>query len=364
LRYSRAAVMTGPRTTEVREFELPETGPDAGWLRVEVTGICSSDWNSYNNKLLDARILGHEMVGRIERLGPIAAERWGVKEGDLVALEEYLPCGHCDYCRAGEIRSCMATDQRIAGSVRFGATSLKVAPSLWGGYSQYVYMPPRTIIHRLPDGLPTRLAAMCLPIGNGFQWTYYDCGAGPGKIVVVQGPGQQGLGCALAAKIVGADMVIVSGLSHDADRFELAKVFGADHVIAVDKDDLLETVADLTNGRMADIVIDTSGLGPKNINPSMQLLRKRGVLATLSRKGAAENFNAELLIGQQLTLKGLRGHGYDAVEMALSAMASKKYPFERMSSHVMGLDDVHRALMMVGGQLEERSIHVSIDPWK
>lgn len=360
---SRAAVMTALRKTEIREFDVPEVGPDAGVLRIEVNGICSSDWNMYNNDKPGPRILGHEMVGRIERLGAAAAYRWGVEEGDLVALEEYLPCGHCEYCRAGEIRSCMATDQRFSGGIRYGSTPLKVEPSLWGGYSQYVYMPSRTIIHKVPEGVPVRIAAMCLPVGNGFQWTRFDCGAGPGKIVVIQGPGQQGLGCALAARICGADMIIVSGLSHDKDRFALAKEFGADHTIAVDKEDLLETVAELTKGRMADIVIDTSGLGPKNINPSMRLLRKRGVMATISRKGSAENFDAELLIGQQLTLKGLRGHSYDAVEMALRAMASQKYPFEKMSTHLMGLDQVDHALHMVGGQLEEKSIHVSIDPW-
>ncbi len=360
---SRAAVMTALRTTEIREFDLPEIGPDAGWLKIAVNGICSSDWNMYNNDKPGPRILGHEMVGTIDRLGPAAAYRWGVQEGDLVALEEYLPCGHCEYCRAGEIRSCMATDQRFSGGIRYGSTPLKVEPSLWGGYSQYVYMPPRTIIHKVPENVPPRIAAMCLPVGNGFQWARFDCGAGPGKVVVIQGPGQQGLGCALAARICGADMIIVSGLSHDTGRFELAKKFGADHTVAVDKDDLLETVADLTGGRMADIVIDTSGLGPKNINPSLRLLRKRGVMATISRKGPAENFDAELLIGQQLTLKGLRGHSYDAVEMALRAMASKKYPFELMSTHLMGLDQVDHALHMVGGQLEEKSIHVSIDPW-
>jgi threonine dehydrogenase-like Zn-dependent dehydrogenase len=358
----RAAVMTGVGRTEIRSFPLIDMGPDAAWLRVDVCGICSSDWTNYKNDKRGVRILGHEMVGRIEHLGSAAAYRWGVKEGDLVALEEYLPCGHCEYCRAGEIRSCMATDQRFAGGIRYGATSIDVAPALWGGYADYVYMPPRAVIHRVPEGVAPRIAAMCLPIGNGFQWTYYDCGAGPGKIVVVQGPGQQGLGCALAAKLAGADMVIVSGLARDADRLALARLFGADHTITVDEDDLLETVAELTGGRMADIVIDTSGLGPANLNPSMRLLRKRGVLATISRKGAAEHFDVDLLIGQQLTLKGLRGHSFDAVEMALRAMASGKFPFERMSTHVLGLDDLDRALRMVGGQLEERSIHVSIDP--
>lgn len=361
---SRAAVMTEPLHTEIREFDLPEIGPDAGLLRIEVNGICSSDWNMYNRERPGPRILGHEMVGRIHKLGEAAAYRWGVKEGDLVALEEYLPCGHCDYCREGEIRSCLATDQRLDGSIRYGSTPLTTAPSLWGGYSQYVYMPPRTVIHRVPEGVEPRIASMALPIGNGFQWTYFDCGAGPGKTIVIQGPGQQGLGCVIAARTAGAEKIIITGLSHDTARFEMARKFGADHCIAVDEEDLLETVAEITGGRMADIVIDTSGVGPDNINPSMRLLRKRGVLATLSRKGSAKDFDAELLIGMQITLKGLRGHSYAAVEMALNAMASRRLPLELMSTHLVGLDDLHETLLMVGGQTEERSIHVSVDPWR
>ena len=54
-------------------------------------------------------------------------------------------------------------------------------PALWGGYSHFVYMPPRTIVHRVPEGVPPHIAAMCLPIGNGFQWTLFDCGAGPAR---------------------------------------------------------------------------------------------------------------------------------------------------------------------------------------
>ncbi len=362
---SRAAVMTDVRQTEIREIPLGEIGPDAAWLKVVVNGICSSDWNMYNNGKPGPRILGHEMVGTIEHIGDVAAARWGVEKGELVALEEYLPCGHCDYCRSGEIRSCMATDQRFSGSIRYGSTPLTQEPKLWGGYSQYVYMPPRAVIHKVPEGVTPRMAAMSLPIGNGFQWAYFDCGVGPGKTIVIQGPGQQGLGCVIASKIAGADKIIVTGLKRDAeDRFDVAKKLGADHTIAVDEEDLLETVADLTGGKMADIVIDTSGLGPDNINPSMRLLHKRGIVATLSRKGSAKDFDAEHLIGFQLTLKGLRGHSYKAVEMALATMASRRLPLELMTTHLAGLDQVHDAIFMQGGQTAERPIHMAVDPWQ
>ena len=93
-----AAVATEPGVTEIREVPLPDPEPTSGLLRVEITGVCGSDW-SYYHHLPETRgplILGHETVGVIERAGSEAQRRWGLKEGDRVALEEYLPCGHCE----------------------------------------------------------------------------------------------------------------------------------------------------------------------------------------------------------------------------------------------------------------------------
>lgn len=360
---SRAAVAVGSVKTEIMEFPLPEIPTDAGLLRVSLTGICGSDWGMYKNEKPGPRILGHEMVGTIEKIGDAARYRWGVKEGDLVALEEYLPCGHCEYCRSGEIRSCLETDQRLPGKIRFGSTPITVAPALWGGYSQFVYLHPRSVVHRVPEGVEPHIAAMALPLGNGFQWMYFDGGAGPGKTVVIQGPGQQGLGAVIAARVAGADLIIVSGLSHDGKRFELAAALGATHTVAVDQEDLGAAVSRITGGRMADIVLDCSGLGPRNINPSLLLLRKRGVLLTVSRGEPAEALDVNRLINGQLTIRGLRGHSYEAVEMALRTMARKILPLELMSTHRFGLGEIDKALKIVGGQMEERSIHVSIDPW-
>ena len=362
LRTSLAAVALGEKRTELREFPLPSIGTDAGLLRVEASGICGSDVGKYRDSV-GPRILGHECVGIIEEIGEAAAYRWGVRAGDRVALEEYLPCGHCEFCRAGEIRSCLETDNRLPGAIRYGSTSINVSPALWGGYSQFLYMHPRSVIHRVPANVPTHIAAMALPIGNGFQWVYLDAGAAPGKTVVIQGPGQQGLGCVIAAKIAGADQIIVSGLAHDEKRFAVAKALGAHHCVAVDQEELGAAVSRITGGRMADIVVDVSGLGYENLNPSMQLLRKRGVLVTVAMSKPPQLLDADRLVRMQIVLRGTRGHSYEAVEMALRTMAAGTLPLELMATHRAGLADVDHALRMVGGEFAERSIHVSVTPW-
>ena len=359
-----AAVAVRSRQTEIRELPVPELGPGAGLLKIEGTGICGSDWGMYLNEKPGPRILGHEMIGTVVALGEAAQSRWGVKEGDRVALEEYLPCGFCEDCRIGEYRSCAATEQRITGGIRYGSTALSSWPGLWGGYSQYLYLHPRTVFHKVPENVPLRIASMALPIGNGFQWAVLDGHAGPGKTIVIQGPGQQGLGCVLAAKSAGASMIVVSGLKRDEHRFKVARAFGAHHTVAVDEENLQFALMRLTGGRMADIVIECSGGGPAVVNASLGLLRKRGTLLVATRKGNIPEFDNDQLVTKQITYRGVRGHSYQAVELALRTMAEGNFPLEQMSSHVVGLSGLDGALKMVGGEGAEPSIHITVDPWK
>jgi threonine dehydrogenase-like Zn-dependent dehydrogenase len=367
---SRAAVQVAPHRLEIHELPLPEIPPDAGILRVLRAGICGADVPMYADSSKVPRILGHENVGTIERLGELAAERWGVKEGDYVALEEYLPCGHCDFCRTGEYRACEMTNHKGPTGLRYGSTKTTVWPGLWGGYSQFTYIHPRAVMHKVPDGVPPRLAAMALPLGNGFQWTYFDGGAGPGETVVVQGPGQQGLACVVAARAAGAKTVICTGLSRDDTRLAVAKKLGADHTIAVDRESLRDLVADVTNGKGADLVLDVSSGGATEvINGGLEILKTRNgrlVTAAFKRKGV-DGFDLDMVITKAVQLRGVRGHSFKAVEMALELMASKRVDLEAMSTHEFGLEDADEALRLVAGEIRDKNgngaIHVTINPW-
>ncbi|WP_017727781.1 zinc-dependent alcohol dehydrogenase [Halalkalibacterium ligniniphilum] len=357
-----AAVQSGEKQTKVKTFDLPKVADDAGLLRVEVSGVCGSDWPDYK-KYIGDRILGHEVVGYIEKIGRFAEQRWGLKKGDRVALEEYLPCGHCNRCRSGEFRLCAATD-KWNGGIRFGFTTISEAPSLWGGYSQYLYLHPNSVFHKVPEHIPANQAALALPLGNGIEWAVNEGGAGPGKTVLIQGPGQQGLSCVLAAKQAGADCIIISGLSADEERFKLAKKFGADFTIDVQKEDIFKRVKEITGGEMADLIIDVASGGPATVTAAIDLVKIRGTIILAGKKHQEiPEFYSDKLISKYITMKGVRGHSYQAVERAIQLIASGKYPLNEMCTHHFGLNEVDKALKTVGGEGEDGAIHVTVNPW-
>ena len=115
-------------------------------------------------------------------------------------------------------------------------------PSLWGGYADYMYLHANTVLHRVPEGVSADEAAAFVPIANGIRWMSHLGAVGVGDTVVIQGPGQQGLGCVIGAREAGARTVIVTGIAADTDRLEVARDFGADTVIVVDVDEPIEAV--------------------------------------------------------------------------------------------------------------------------
>jgi len=359
----RAATTIGRLKTEVREYAFPEIPPDAGILKVEAAGVCGSDWHAYNSDR-PPRIMGHENVGHVYKLGPIAAQRWGLKEGDRVALEEYLPCGHCSLCRSGEFRLCEQTEARRPGALRYGTTPVSEAPALWGGYSQFQYLHPNSVFHHVPEHVPAELAALCLPLGNGIQWACFEGGVGPGQTILIQGPGQQGLACVAAAKAAGADCIIVSGLQRDQPRLEVAQVLGADHVINVDWEDMEKGVREITAGRGVDLSIDTAG-GHDTLVQAIRLTRKAGtVLFAAAPAATPPEFQINDLLAGRLTLRPCRGHSFAAVELALQYIASHRFPLERMATHRFGLNEVDLAVRSVGGEGVAGAIHVTVLPWQ
>ncbi|MEE8518200.1 MAG: zinc-binding dehydrogenase, partial [Dehalococcoidia bacterium] len=293
-------------------------------------------------------IMGHENVGILVKIGKKFAERKGVKEGDRVLLEHYLPCMQCKWCHSGEYRHCEATDwHHNANAIRYGYTSASVAPSIWGGFSQYLYLPHNAIVHHVPDSVSAELAGLATPMGNGVQWSLIEAGVGYGSTVLIQGPGQQGLCQIVTSKQAGADRIIVTGTTRDAKRMEVAKKLGADVVIDVNEEDALQRIMDETGGLGVDVSIDcTAGAGTAAMELGVDaVVRKGGILVI---QGNEEPIYPDFPIGKitlkYITLKSARGHSYRALEWSLAQLASGRFPLDLMTTHTMGLKDVGYAI--------------------
>ncbi|GAA1268203.1 zinc-binding dehydrogenase [Pseudonocardia aurantiaca] len=362
-----AAVRTGPGITELREFAMPDVPEDGALLKVEVAGICGTDVKMYAKPPFpDPVIMGHENVGVIAKAGRAFTERKGLAEGDRIFVEHYVGCFRCDWCQAGEYRHCELTDWRTNPDARrYGYTSADKPGHLWGGFSQYLYLPWNAVTHRVPDGVSAELAGLVTPLSNGIEWALNAGGVGFASTVLIQGPGQQGLSQVVACKQAGASTIIVTGTTRDTARLELAKVLGADAVIDVQQEDPLTRIMEITGGSGVDVVLDcTAGAGTAPVLLGIDALKRReGVMVVQGELAAFPDFPLKKITEKAITIRSARGHGYRAVELALGQLASGRFPLERLSTHSFGLADVDRAIRAVGGEVEEDVVHVSLLPW-
>jgi alcohol dehydrogenase len=345
---SRTAVLEGDERLVLREFPLPSIGPDEALVRIERAGVCGTDTKLFHGKLERPLplVLGHEILGRIAAIGERVAERYGLAVGDRVEVTSRVPCGACHACHTGVYRYCRA---RRGYGTSIPATE---PPHLWGGYSEYLYVAPGAILHRVDPEVPADAAAVISVVANGIQWVCYHGGVRVGDPVVIQGPGPEGLGCLVAAKEAGAAPLIVTGLSVDAERLALARELGADHVLDVEREDVVARVREWTEGEGAAVVVDVTG-SPRALPVSLELVRRQGtvVLAGLAGKGAATPLYTDQFIWKEIRLQGVYTHGVEATRAAIKLVESRRYPLERLVTHRFPLAEAEQAVRAAGGEL-------------
>jgi threonine dehydrogenase-like Zn-dependent dehydrogenase len=361
---ARAMVQYGVRDLRREEFPLPEIGDEDALLRVEACGICGSDYEQYDGTLRVPMpvIPGHEPVGIIDRIGDVASRRWGVGAGDRVAVEAMLPCGHCAECIAGRYRFCLASRGGVAA---YGYRPVSVAPSLWGGYAQYLYLAPHSLVHRVRADVPPEIAVLFNPIGAGFRWAVDMPNLRVGETIVILGPGQRGLACVIAAREAGAGRIIVTGLSRDERKLALARSFGADVTIDVERADATARVRELTDGRGADAVVDVTSYAVEAVTQAIELARRGGRVVLAGTKGPkpVPDFIADRVILKELTLLGALGVDWPAYEAAIRLIESGRYDLAAMHTHTLPLDEAPRGLDLLAGKVPgEEAVHIALVP--
>jgi threonine dehydrogenase-like Zn-dependent dehydrogenase len=343
-------VLEAPGRLSLQQFDRPRVGDADALLRLEACGICGSDVEQISGGLEALGmspyplIPGHEPVGRIEEIGPEAAESWGVSVGDRVAVEPLVACGRCRACLAGERSTC---PRRQA----YGFTSALTAPALWGGYAELMHLHPNSVLHKLPASLSPEVASWFNPLGAGIRWAVK---AGPlrfGDTVVVMGAGQRGLACVIAARAAGAGQIIASDLRRAEHRLELARSLGADHVLYADEEDPVQRTREITGGRGADLVIEVAAVDPKPITDAVDLVRAGGTIVLAGAKGGKPipGFVSDKMVLNSITMKGVFTVDSASYADAIRLIEADPEPFARLHDASFGLEQAAEAVARLAG---------------
>jgi threonine dehydrogenase-like Zn-dependent dehydrogenase/8-oxo-dGTP pyrophosphatase MutT (NUDIX family) len=326
-RKTLAMVQTANRKLEPRELPVPEIGDDDALLRVEACGICGSDYEQYEGVLRTPVpvIPGHEPLGVIERIGDTAARRWGVDVGDRVAVETMLPCHNCPICLRGDYHLCR--QRRI-----YSYIPLEVAPGLWGAYSEYMYLGPTSIVHKVDAALAPQLAVIFNPLG---------------------------------CREVGAGTIIVTGLEADRRKLELAREFGADHTIDVENETPKQRIRELTDGRGADVVVDVSSYATAPVAEALDYAAPGGRVVLAGVKGfkPIPDFVSDKIVMKEIKILGAIGVTWSGYDAAIRLIESRKVPLEKMHTHDFGLREAELAIRTLAREIpNDESIHSCLIP--
>lgn len=369
-RVARAAVQVAPGRIEVQELARPVVADDAALLRVEACGLCGSDIaqfeGSFHRRGMAGMpcIPGHEPLGVIEEIGPIAARRWGLGVGDRVAVEPHLSCGSCPACLSGQRVVCEVGEHADSN---YGFIDVDVAPGLWGGYAELMHLDPRTVMHRVPRQLRTGTAVLFNPVGAGVRWAVDAPSLGLGDSIVILGCGQRGLASVLAAKAAGAGQVIVTDLARAARKLEIAERLGADATVVADEEDVVARVLELTAGRGADVVLDVTPGVTAAVTDAIACVRRGGTVVLAGVKEGAEvpGFVSDELVFRNIRLQGVFTVDSAGYREAIRLIESDPALFDLFETVTYPLDEAEAAIArLAGSDGEPPAIHVAIEPAK
>src|ERR1700674_5455681 len=233
----KAMVLRAPRDLEIADVVRPVPSHDQVLVRVTHSGVCGTDLKIYDGGIpvRYPLIMGHEIVGEL-----IEGDDDRVRRGDRVLIDPVLFCGECFQCQAGRTNLCPH-----GGLLGRDAN---------GGFSEYV-VAPRSHVFRLQDAIDSRQAPLiqvlttCLHAQRLVKIL-------PGQSVVVLGLGVTGQIHLQLAKAQGAHPII--GISRSMWKRRLAEELGAEITLAAGADSV-RGVSDVTEGRGADLVIESTG---------------------------------------------------------------------------------------------------------
>lgn len=350
----RANVFRATNRFGLEDVARPRAGVGEAVVRMTLTTICGTDLHIVRGEyaVRPGLIIGHELVGVIDELGPGVE---GYQCGDRVLVGAITPCGQCEACLSGHLSQCgHGSGSEAIGGWRLGNT-------IDGAQAEYVRVPyAQANLAKIPDGVADEQVVLLSDIAStGFG----GAEAGPvrlGDTVVVFAQGPIGLCATLGAKLMGAALVI--GIDGDETRLAMAKRIGADAVVNFRREDPVAAVKRLSGGGV-DVAIEALGT-QGTFESALRCLRPGGTLSSLGV------YSGKLDVPYDAFAAGLGDHrihttlcpgGKERMRRLMALVQSGRIDLTPLLTHSFRLDAIAQAYALFGGR-EQGVIKVAIRP--
>ena len=234
---------------------VPDPGPGEALVAVQACGVCHTDLHYREGGINDEFpfLLGHEAAGIVEAVGPDVV---GVSPGNFVILNWRAVCGRCRACLRGKPWYCFSTLNATQKMTLTDGTQLSPALGI-GAFAEKTLVAAGqcTVVDRRARPEAAGLLGCGVMAGLGASMLTGEIGRGDS--VAVFGCG--GVGCAAIAGAVLAGATTVVAVDLDSRKLDLAKGFGATHVVDASKEDPVAAVRAATNGFGADVCVEAVG---------------------------------------------------------------------------------------------------------
>ncbi|MBZ4330281.1 zinc-dependent alcohol dehydrogenase [Corallococcus sp. AS-1-12] len=234
-------------------------------IRVTRTAICGSDLHlldGYMPTMKSGDVLGHEFMGEVMETGSGVTK---LKKGDRVIVPFNIACGECFFCQKTLFSLCDRSNRNAEMAAKvmgYSPSGLFGYSHMLGGFSggqaEYVRVPYADVGPlKIPDGLTEDQVLFLTDIFPTGYMAAENCEMEKGDTVAVWGCGPVGQFAIQSAWMFGAGRVIA--IDHVPERLALAKSWGKAETIDFTKQDVFDTLHEMTRGRGPDRCIDAVG---------------------------------------------------------------------------------------------------------
>lgn len=353
----KAAVAAGDGSFSIETIEVQSPTEDEVLVQVKAAGLCHTDYDSLSwGKPI---IMGHEGAGIIQEAG---SQVKGFSAGDAVIFNWATPCGECFQCHIGNPHICEQNSPVVAGANGYTPGHAHLEGTLWRGkpiersfnlgtLSEYTLVKASALVkmeHPMP--FPAASVISC-GVMTGYGSVVNAAQVKAGSSVVVLGAGGVGLNVVQAARISGAEKIIVVDIN--ADKLAMAQQFGATHIILADKNDkglmeAAEKVKKMTDGRGADYAFECTAIPALGAAP-LAMVRNAGTAVQVSGIEQEITIDMNLFEWDKIYINPLYGKCNPAIDfpklirlyakgdLLLDELITTTYSLEQLQQ---GLDDM------------------------